>query len=71
MATSALIGFFKIGGSRSICAICGRPIQDRLNFEKLPQDQNTAIHSSIELERTTTELDRITDRWLELSEKEG
>lgn len=34
-------------------------------------DHHGMMERSIELERTITELDKMTDRWLELSEKEG
>lgn len=34
-------------------------------------DHHTLMERSIDLERTTAELERMTDRWLELSEKEG
>jgi hypothetical protein len=33
-------------------------------------DHHAMMERSIELERTISELDRMTDRWLELSEKE-
>jgi ATP-binding cassette subfamily F protein uup len=34
-------------------------------------DHHALMERSIELERTVHELDRLTDRWLELSEREG